>query len=53
MDIMKDIVSKHKIIAILRNVPEKELQAYTESLYEGGIRAFEVSFTTEHARDQI
>ena len=35
MDIMKDIVSKHKIIAILRNVPEKELQAYTESLYEG------------------
>lgn len=27
MDIMKAIVLKHKIVAILRNVPEKELQA--------------------------
>ena len=45
-DLMEAIISRHKVIAILRNVPEKELQAYVESLYEGGIRAFEVSFTT-------
>lgn len=52
-DLMEAIISRHKVIAILRNVPEKELQAYVESLYEGGIRAFEVSFTTEHAGNQI
>lgn len=52
-DRMEAIISRNKVIAILRNIPENELQAYAESLYEGGIRAFEVSFTTEHAEDQI
>lgn len=50
---MESIVSSHKVIAILRNVPDVDLLAHIRSLYEGGIRAYEVSFTTEHAKKQI
>lgn len=50
---MENIIKEHPVIAILRHTPDRDLAAYTASLYEGGIRAFEVSLSTEDALSQL
>lgn len=50
---MHDIIKKHPIMAILRHTPMGDLAAYTDSLYKGGIRSFEVSFSTKNAVEQL
>lgn len=41
---MLDELGQHKIIAVLRNVPEEELIPLADALFEGGIRFLEVTF---------
>ena len=53
MDKLKDLIKKFPIIAILRNTPDKDLEDYINCLYEGGLRSFEVSFTTQNAVSQL
>ena len=50
---MKNIIKQHPVIAILRNVPEQDFLYYLDSLYEGGLRAFEISFSHDGAERQI
>lgn len=50
---METIITKHPVIAILRNVPDQDICNYIESLYEGGLRAFEISFSHPGAARQI
>ena len=42
---MHNIIKKHPVIAILRNTPPEDLGNYVQALYDGGLRAFEVSFS--------
>lgn len=50
---MKTIIKNHPVIAILRNVPDQDFTDYIRSLYEGGLRAFEISFSHPGAAAQI
>lgn len=50
---MRQIIEKHPIMGILRNVSDEVLIPYTAALYEGGIRSLEISFTTVNASKQI
>ena len=50
---MKKIIQNNPVVAILRNTPDDILKAYADSLYRGGIRAFEVSFSADNADHQI
>ncbi len=50
---MHNIIKKYPVIAILRSTPQEDLEAYTSALYEGGIRAFEVSFSSKTAASQL
>lgn len=50
---MYNIIKKYPIIAILRNTQNDILCDYAHSLYNGGIRAFEVSFSTDGASEQL
>jgi 2-dehydro-3-deoxyphosphogluconate aldolase/(4S)-4-hydroxy-2-oxoglutarate aldolase len=50
---MKDLLKQHPVIAILRHTPDEDLECYVRSLYEGGIRSFELSFTTKDAISQL
>lgn len=50
---MHNIIKKYPVIAILRSTPQEDLEAYTSALYEGGLRAFEVSFSSEMAVSQL
>lgn len=50
---MHNIIKKHPVIAILRSTPQEDLEAYTSALYDGGLRAFEVSFSSETAASQL
>lgn len=50
---MKALVKKHPITAILRNVPDDVLMDYVQSLYQGGLRSFEISFSAPNAPAQI
>jgi len=47
------IIRNHKIVAILRKTPQEDLADYIDSLYAGGLRCFEVSFSAPGAADQI
>ena len=50
---MYHILKKYPVIAILRSTPREDLADYAYSLYDGGIRAFEVSFSAEDAAFQL
>ena len=50
---MHNIIKKHPVIAILRNTPPEDLGNYVQALYDGGLRAFEVSFSAEGAAGQL
>lgn len=50
---MNNIIRKNPVIAILRNIPEKCLIPYMQSIYDGGIHAFEISFSTANADSLI
>lgn len=39
-----DAISKHKLVAILRAVPEDQLIDLLEALYDGGVRLAEITF---------
>lgn len=40
-------IDRHKIVVILRKVPEPYLQPLVQALYHGGIRLFEVTFVQD------
>lgn len=50
---MHNIIQQHRVIAILRNTPSEDLKDYVQALYDGGLRAFEVSFSAKEAADQL
>lgn len=50
---MREFIKKHPIIAILRNTSEDVLEDLANSLYKGGIRAFEISFSHTGAAEQL
>lgn len=50
---MKNMFTQHKVCAILRNISTEHLVNYTEALYNGGIRVFEVAFNSRDADEQI
>ncbi len=50
---MKNIIRQHPVIAILRNIADRDLTDYIKCLYDGGLRAFEISFSHEGAARQI
>jgi 2-dehydro-3-deoxyphosphogluconate aldolase/(4S)-4-hydroxy-2-oxoglutarate aldolase len=43
----------HKLVAILRGVPAKDVVAVANALYDGGIRVLEVTLNSENALLQI
>lgn len=50
---MKQLIEAHPTIAILRDVEDAVLKEYGRSLYEGGIRSFEISCSNINALAQI
>ncbi len=50
---MKDLIKNNPVIAILRHTPDRDLEDYVNSLYKGGLRSFEVSFSTKDAVTQL
>jgi 2-dehydro-3-deoxyphosphogluconate aldolase/(4S)-4-hydroxy-2-oxoglutarate aldolase len=49
----KDILLKHKIVAIIRGADPAKLPYVADALYAGGIRALEITMNSEGALDQI
>ncbi len=50
---MREIIKENPVMAIFRHLPFEETIAYTEAIYQGGIRAFEVAFNSPRAAEQI
>lgn len=50
---LEKLISEHKIIAILRNVPPEKVESYIKAVYDGGIRLIEIALNTPDALDQI
>lgn len=50
---MKELFKKYKICGILRNVPKELFVNYVQSIYDGGIRLFEVAMNSAEASQQI
>ncbi len=50
---MEELIRAHKIIAILRNVPNEILDSYVKCIYDAGIRMLEVALNSENALKQI
>lgn len=50
---MKQLIEAHPVIAILRGVDDDILTDYGMSLYDGGIRSFEISCSDGNALHQI
>ena len=48
-----DLVSKHPLLAILRNVPLEKTIDYAEASVQGGAPFFEVALNSPHALEQI
>ena len=46
-------ISEHKLIAILRNVPEEKLLPLANALYAGGVRLLEITYSADgHVTDE-
>lgn len=50
---MNELIKQYPVIAILRNTPNEDLKDYINSLYEGGLRSFEISFSSKNAVFQL
>ena len=50
---MREIIKNNPVIAIMRDIPDEVIYPYILSLYAGGIKAFEISFSNEYAEHQI
>lgn len=50
---MEDLFRKHKICAILRNIPLEKTIDYATAAFNGGIRLFEVAMNSRNAEKQI
>lgn len=50
---MHTIIKQNPIIAILRNISNEDLIPYMQSIYNGGIHTFEISFSNSTASSQI
>lgn len=50
-DVMQAI-EEHKLIAILRNIPNEKLIPTAEALYAGGIRLLEITFAADGSKNQ-
>ena len=50
---MQNLVKKHKIVSILRNIPLDKTMDYVNACYEGGIRILEVALNSTHGLEQI
>lgn len=50
---MKKLMKQSPVMAILRHTPDNDLEDYVNSLYQGGLRSFEVSFSTKNAVSQL
>jgi 2-dehydro-3-deoxyphosphogluconate aldolase/(4S)-4-hydroxy-2-oxoglutarate aldolase len=46
-------ILEHKIVAILRGVPSKDVIRIADTLYEGGIRVLEITLNSENALSLI
>ena len=53
MNGMREIITKHPVIAILRKVPQERVADYVGSIVNGGVRAFEISLNTPDGLQQI
>ncbi|MBQ8879807.1 MAG: bifunctional 4-hydroxy-2-oxoglutarate aldolase/2-dehydro-3-deoxy-phosphogluconate aldolase [Clostridia bacterium] len=52
---MKDtveLIKKHKLIAIIRNVESEDLLPLCQALYDGGVRLVEVTFSSDGLSDE-
>lgn len=50
---MRNIVEKHPILAIMRNVPMEKAIDYADAVIKGGINIFEISLNSKDAYKQI
>ncbi len=50
---MDKLIKEQPVIAILRDVPNDDLLDYMNSLYAGGLRAYEISFSNKSAPAQV
>ncbi len=50
---MDKLIKEQPVIAILRDVPNDDLLDYLNSLYAGGLRAYEISFSNKSAPAQV
>jgi 2-dehydro-3-deoxyphosphogluconate aldolase/(4S)-4-hydroxy-2-oxoglutarate aldolase len=53
MSNIESMIERHKIIAILRNVPRESLQRVLEALYAGGVRMAEITLNSDGALEGI
>src|SRR3972149_3357938 len=44
-----EFILKHKIVAVLRHIHERDILRLAGALFEGGISVFEITFTNENA----
>lgn len=50
---MDKLIKEQPVIAILRDIPDDDLLDYMNSLYTGGLRAYEISFSNRSAPAQV
>lgn len=50
---MRERLQNNKVCAIMRNVPLKSTLNYADTVYEGGIRLFEIAMNSKEAVEQI
>lgn len=47
-------ILEHRLIAILRGIPEEKLIPVAQALYNGGIRLLEITYSADgHIRDEV
>ena len=47
-----DLVKKHRLVVIIRNVAHEDLIPLCSALYEGGVRLVEITFSSNGLRDE-
>ncbi len=48
-----EYIKEHKIISILRNIPEEKLIKTVDAIYDGGVKIIEVTLNSPNAIEQI
>ena len=51
-DTVIELIKKHRLIAIIRNVEREDLIPLCNALYEGGVRLVEITFSFDGFRDE-